>query len=144
MANMKLVTIDTEKLSVPESNYSTEVTLPTKSFQTVVRDLSVLGDTVKIRVTEDSVQFDADGDAGKVENVLHKGDERGWKTLRAKGAIEQEFAVRYLNFFTKGCPLGEVVTLGMSVGVPLRVRFPIGGESALSFYLAPKLDDGNE
>ena len=54
--------------------------------------------------------------------------------------VSLNFALRYLNFFTKATPLSKQVNLCMSEGVPLVVEYPIEGMGSVRFYLAPKID----
>ena len=54
------------------------------------------------------------------------------------------FALRYLNFFTKATPLSEAVTLSMSKDVPLVVEYKIGEMGYIRYYLAPKIEDEDE
>ena len=65
-------------------------------------------------------------------------------TIEMEEPVELTFALRYLNFFTKATPLGSTVKLSMSPDVPIVVSYPIGGSGALSFYLAPKIDEEAE
>lgn len=57
--------------------------------------------------------------------------------------LELTFALRYLNFFTKGTPLSAQVTLSMSPDVPLVVEYKMLSESTnyIRYYLAPKIDE---
>jgi proliferating cell nuclear antigen len=58
--------------------------------------------------------------------------------------VELNFALRYLNFFTKATPLSSTVILSMSAGLPIVVEFPIGESGHVRFFLAPKLDEDDE
>lgn len=58
--------------------------------------------------------------------------------------VELTFALRYLNFFTKATPLGNRVSLSMSQDVPIVVEYPIGDSGFVKFFLAPKIDEGEE
>ena len=51
------------------------------------------------------------------------------------------FALRYLNFFTKATPLSASVVLHLSKDVPLVVEYQIEELGHIRFYLAPKIDE---
>lgn len=55
--------------------------------------------------------------------------------------VELNFALRYLNLFTKATPLGPTVTLSMSADIPLVVEYPIEQMGHIKYYLAPKIDE---
>ena len=45
---MKLMVIDSEHLGIPETEYNSEVTMPSGEFQKICRDLTTFGDTATI------------------------------------------------------------------------------------------------
>jgi proliferating cell nuclear antigen len=53
-------------------------------------------------------------------------------------------ALRYLNFFAKATELSEMVRLCMSPAVPIVVDYPIEDFGYIKFYLAPKIDEGED
>ncbi len=55
--------------------------------------------------------------------------------------VELNFALRYLNFFTKATSLGPSVHISMSPDVPVVVEYPIDNMGHIKFYLAPKIDE---
>lgn len=61
---MKLMDIDQEHLGIPETTYDAEVRMPSAEFARIVKDLTILGESVKIEVTKEGVKFSADGDLG--------------------------------------------------------------------------------
>jgi len=54
------------------------------------------------------------------------------------------FALRYLNYFCKAASLSPTVTLSMSPDVPLVVEYMMEDVGYLRYYLAPKLNDGDD
>ena len=55
--------------------------------------------------------------------------------------VELNFALRYLNNFTKATSLGPTVTLSMSPEVPMVVEYPIDNMGHIKYYLAPKIEE---
>lgn len=56
--------IDQEHLGIPDTSYDAEVTMSSGEFQKICRDLTVLGESVKIEVTKEGVRFSAEGEIG--------------------------------------------------------------------------------
>jgi len=48
---LKLMDIDSESLTIPETDYKAIVTLPSTEFQRICRDLTVLGETGTLRLS---------------------------------------------------------------------------------------------
>jgi|EP00966_Prymnesium_polylepis_P284636 proliferating cell nuclear antigen len=55
--------------------------------------------------------------------------------------VTLNFALRYLNFFTKATPLSGHVSLQLSKDVPLVVEYKMEELGHLRYYLAPKIED---
>jgi proliferating cell nuclear antigen len=68
---MKLMDIDSDTLTIPETDYDASVTMASSEFLRIVRDLSLLGEAVRIEVSKEGVRFASDGEAAN-GNVLLK------------------------------------------------------------------------
>lgn len=98
-----------------------------------------------IAVTKEGIRFSATGDLGtgnimiKHNTTTDKPDER--VEIEMQEPVELNFALRYLNFFTKATSLAPVVAISMSPDVPIVVEYPIDAMGFIKFYLAPKIDE---
>lgn len=140
--------IDTEQLAIPDTPYNATVQMPATEFQRIVRDLQVLGDACTISVNKEGVRFSVNGTIGS-GNILLRANSAVEKdedavNIEMEEPVELNFALRYLNFFTKATSLSKTVILSMSPGVPIMVEYPIDEVGSMKFYLAPKIDDDDE
>ncbi|KAH8091828.1 proliferating cell nuclear antigen, N-terminal domain-containing protein [Cristinia sonorae] len=69
--DMKLMDIDSDKLGIPDTDYDARVTMPSSEFGRIVRDLSQLGESVRIEVSKEGVRFLTEGEAAN-GNILLK------------------------------------------------------------------------
>lgn len=142
---LKLMDIDSEHLGIPETDYKCTVRMPAAEFQRIIRDLGVLGDTCAIACTKEGVRFSASGDLGtgkillKANSNVEKPDEA--VVIDMQEPVDLNFAIRYLNLFTKATALGPTVTLSLSPDVPIVVEYPIENMGYIRYYLAPKIDE---
>jgi proliferating cell nuclear antigen len=142
---LKLMDIDSEGLGIPDTDYKCVVKMPSSEFQRIVRDLSVLGDTIIISCNKEGVNFKVKGDLGS-GHVMRKQSTSAEKaedhtTIEMDEPTELTFALRYLQHFTKATPLSPFVALRMSKDVPLMVEYKVDNLGHLRYYLAPKIDD---
>ncbi|PPR05343.1 hypothetical protein CVT26_011607 [Gymnopilus dilepis] len=72
--DMKLMDIDADTLQIPETEYDARVTLPSSEFTRIVRDLSQLGESVRIEVSKEGVRFASDGEAANGSVLLRQSD----------------------------------------------------------------------
>jgi proliferating cell nuclear antigen len=143
---LKLMDIDSEHLGIPDTEYKSTVKMPAGEFQKICRDLSILGDTVTIAVAKDAVKFSVTGEMGSGNMTIKENNSVDTKeeekvTVEAEEPVTLNFALRYLNFFTKATPLSASVVLHLSKDVPLVVEYQIEELGHIRFYLAPKIED---
>ncbi|CAE6476179.1 hypothetical protein ACGC1H_003230 [Rhizoctonia solani] len=71
---MKLMDIDIDTLGIPDTDYDATVIMQSGEFARIVRDLSALGESVKIEVTKEGIRFSADGEAANGSVLLKATD----------------------------------------------------------------------
>jgi proliferating cell nuclear antigen len=140
--------INAEQLGVPDTPYKCTVQMPADEFQRIVRDLQVMGDTCKISCTKEGIRFSAAGPIGTA-NILTRANAASEKeeehvVIEMEEPVELNFALRYLNFFTKATPLSRKVMISMSPGLPIVVEYPIDQIGHVKYYLAPKVEEDGE
>lgn len=80
---MKLMDIDSDTLGIPDTEYDASVTMYSAEFSRIVRDLSQLGESVRIEVSKEGVRFMADGEAANGSILMKHTDEARskWENL---------------------------------------------------------------
>lgn len=143
---LTLMDIDSELLTIPDTEYECVIEMDSSEFQKIIRDLQVLGDTCWISCTKEGVTFSVKGDIGTANIVLkHTAstddkDSKGIK-IEMQEAVNLCFTLSFLNHFTKATPLSKKVTLSMSPDIPVVVEYNMEGAGYIRYYLAPKADD---
>lgn len=144
---LKLMEIDAEQLAIPDTEYQCTVKMPSAEFQRIIRDLQVLGDTCTISCTKEGIKFSVSGTIG-TGNILirsNASDEpKEQVVIDMQEPVELNFALRYLNFFTKATPLSDQVVICMSPDVPMVIEYPIEEVGHVKFYLAPKIEEDED
>lgn len=148
--SMVLMDIDSQHLSIPESEPEASIKMSSNEFQKICRDLKKFGDTVKISVKKNKVTFSLTGSTGSGAFTLSSFDSAGdSKQVEVKSEsnepLDLSFALKYLNFFTKASPLSETVTLELSKDRPLLAKFELDDNAGyIKYYLAPKVDEDED
>lgn len=140
--------IDAEQLAIPDTEYQCTVKMPSTEFQRIIRDLQVLGDTCMISCTKEGIRFSVTGNIG-TGNILIRSNasdkEKEQVVIDMQEPVELNFALRYLNFFTKATPVSDQVVICISPDVPMVVEYPIENDVGhVKFYLAPKIEEDEE
>jgi proliferating cell nuclear antigen len=143
---LKLMDIDSEHLGIPDTDYKSTVKMPAGEFQRICKDLAILGDTVTIAVGKEGVKFSVSGELGSGNMTVRSNTSVDTKEdeqveVQFDEPVALNFALRYLNFFTKATPLSGTVMLSLSKDVPLVVEYRLEELGHIRYYLAPKIDD---
>lgn len=89
---MKLMDIDQEHLGIPDTQYDATITMSSGEFQRICRDLSALGESVKIEASKEGVRFSSEGEVGTGSVLLKQsaGTDRGAGGSSRKVKREQD------------------------------------------------------
>ncbi|PPQ91848.1 hypothetical protein CVT25_000795, partial [Psilocybe cyanescens] len=88
--DMKLMDIDADSLTIPETEYGACVTLPSSAFTLIVCDLSQLGESVRIELSKEGVRFASDGEAANGSVLLRQSDEGHVNGGTIKPIVEED------------------------------------------------------
>ena len=142
--NLNLMMQEDEQLQIPETVYSSRITMPSSEFSRIIRELSQLAESVKISTTKKNIIFAVNGDIvnGEMELKENNSNQPSQNIkIDVDDTVVNNFSLTFLNQFTRASSLSESVNLYMSENTPLVVEFPIGDIGSLKFYLAPKLNE---
>ena len=149
---LNLITLDSEHLGIPETQYSSEVTMNAQDFQKLCKELHQLSETVQIEASIQSIKFNVEGEvgSGSVQIMTSGEDAQRASAMAASqkkdgGAgfekVNLSFALRYLNMFNKASTLCSNVKLMLASDTPLVVEYEIESLGSLKYYLAPKINE---
>lgn len=129
-------------LDIPDQEYSCKLSLPANEFHRICKDLAVIDNAMSISFKRDQVAFTA-GDEGNQGTIILKEnfefeDDKAVK-ISSKETLSQNFAVRYLNLFSR-FSLSKQVTLHLGLENPAQLEYDLGDFGWVRFYLSPKLD----
>jgi len=62
--NLNLISLDTEHLAIPETEYSSIVTINSSEFSKICKELFALSDAVTVETSPEYVQFSVNSDVG--------------------------------------------------------------------------------
>ncbi|KAJ9126920.1 hypothetical protein QFC24_001151 [Naganishia onofrii] len=88
--DMKLMDIDQEHLGIPDTEYDATITFSSTEFARICRDLSALGESVKIEVDKQGIRFSSDGEIGNGSVLLKHSAGRGGAPAEVKPKVKKE------------------------------------------------------
>jgi proliferating cell nuclear antigen len=143
---LNLLNLDIESMGIPDTPYTSEITMNSNEFLKLCKELSVISEAVTITTSMEFVKFSVEGDIGngwvKINtsngeiNTRDDDDESNINIL-----VKLSFSLKYLSMFTKASTLSNEVRLQMAADTPLVVEYQIPELGGLYYYLAPKLNE---
>lgn len=137
---LNLIDVEQDVLGIPEVDYNVEFTIDSKKFSELVSELNVFGSNLNIRCSENKLEMNANGDAGKLKVNIPIDDLNEYAI--AEG---EELDISYsLNHISKMClstKLSSSVEIFISIDYPMCFKYNLGDNSTVSFYIAPKIVD---
>lgn len=132
---LALMNLDMDQLQIPEQECDCQLQMNSSEFKKICADLAAFGDTIILYGSPEGFSFDVKGVEGQASIQLTDLDQ-----LDCEVDVELEFAIRYLNLFSKATVLSPTVHLRLSGNTPLIVEYPFE-HGYIKFYLSPKIID---
>ena len=110
--SLSLITIDSEHLGIPDTNYSSIVTMSSSEFTRICRELYSLSETVEIETNKSYIKFSVKSEVvgGSIKIDANDSNEKDEMTIiNVEEPVSLAFALRYLNMFTKASSLSQHV-----------------------------------
>ena len=137
---MSLADLDIEQLHIPTVEYDAEFTVNSKKMSELISQLTLFGDTLDIKCSEETIDLIASGDIGKmlvnipIDDLTEYGINEG-------EIIELSYSLNYIHKMCLTTKLATDVEFCISESYPMRIKYDLGEDSQIMFYLAPKIKD---
>jgi proliferating cell nuclear antigen len=141
---LNLLTLDTESLGIPDTEYPTYIRMSSSEFVRLCKDMTQLADAVHINVAKEGAVFSVHGKAGAGKIKLRRNNAEKQEDqidIKCEENISAGYGLQYLNSFAKASSLSGSVCLYLSSQFPLMIEYAIENMGYLKFYLAPKMDE---
>jgi proliferating cell nuclear antigen len=141
--SLKLMDIDQAYLSIPETEYTASITMPSSELQRICRDFNTLSDSVTVEATKDGILFSAEGDVGsgsvhlKPYSDLENKDKS--VTINVSEPASLKFNLKYFNNITRAASLSSTVQIQMCNDLPAEIEFKLPN-GYVRYYFAPKYE----
>jgi len=87
--NVNLLELENEHLGVPDEDYETEIQMPSAEFAKMMKDLSIHGETLQLKLDKETLKFSVKGDDASMEVEV--------KERRPQREIDAEERVRAME-----------------------------------------------
>ena len=127
---LPLIDVSESEIKVPEIAYEAKVEINAGSLKEVLKDASLFGSSVVLKVSEGKFFVEAKGSQGVMESEATKVSH-----VSSKKEINTKFSLNFLQNIVKQADNEKQVTIEMKNDSAMRVSYAIG-PSRITFYLA--------
>jgi proliferating cell nuclear antigen PCNA len=135
---LPLMDVEQENLSIPSVDYDVEFSMDSKKFSDLISELMVFGPNLNIMCTEELLEFNSSGDTGKLK-VNIPIDSLNEFAISEGEQLDISYSLAHIGKMCLSTKLGGEIGVGISAEYPMSLKYSLGDESTVAFFIAPKI-----
>jgi proliferating cell nuclear antigen PCNA len=137
---LPLADVDTELLGIPEVDYDAEFSIPAKKICEIASQLLLFGDTINVKCSEEKIDLASSGVCGEM-TVNIPIDDLSEFSISEGEIIDLHYSLNYIQKMCLTTKLSSEIEFGISGEFPMRIKYDLGDNSQVIFFIAPKMAD---
>jgi proliferating cell nuclear antigen len=135
-----LIDVEQDTLGIPEVDYDVEFCMKSDNFMELINELMVFGTNLNIVCSEEVLEFNASGDTGKLKVNIPIDDLNEYAIAEGE-TLDISYSLNHIGKMCLSNKLGQHVSLSISAEYPMAIKYDLGDDSSVAFYIAPKIAD---
>ena len=141
---LSLIDLENQLLDAIVSDTLVDMSVESKIFHSLVNQLTIFNDNLKITFYEDDVEFMSSGTDGSMTAKI-KAEDLAEYAISEGSVLTQTYSLRYVQMMCQFNKLASEMILGFSAEMPMTMKYMLGDnndtESFVRIHLAPKIPD---
>jgi proliferating cell nuclear antigen PCNA len=137
---INLIDIVEDSLVIPKVDYDVEFTIEAKKIVETLTNLNTFGQDLNITCTETLVALTSQSDSTKL-NVNIPVDDLDEYSITEDSDINVSFSLTHLCKMCLSVKITPVIHIGLSCEYPMLIKYDLGEDTIISFFIAPKITD---
>ena len=137
---LNLIDVDSQDFEIPEVEYEAEFSIESKKFHDLISELNVFGSDIFFKCNEDVVELNSSGDSGKLKVNIPIDDLNEYSICEGE-EIEISYSLTHISKMCVSTKLGNEILISISRDYPMSIKYDLGDNSFVRFYIAPKIID---
>ena len=137
-----LIDIDSELMSIPDTEYQAEISLPSVTFSTLIDQMKLFGETFNIICNEEKIQMISESvDCGKMYVDIPIDDLNSY-AIEEDETLDLSYSISHLKNICLYNKIAKDIDIYLKKDFPIKFVYSLNSDEAHAiFYLAPKIDD---
>ena len=134
---LPVLDLEQDSLMVPEIEYDAEFSLKTKQLCELTSQLILFGEILEITCSENGIHLHTSGEHGKM-TVDIPIDDLSEFTISEGEELQLSYSLNYIHKMCLTTKLSKDIEISISNDYPIRLKYDLGDESYVVFFVAPK------
>jgi proliferating cell nuclear antigen len=137
---LNLIDIETANIEIPSVDYDVDFTIETKKFIDLLAELNTFGNVLNINCNENVFELNTSGDETKLKINIPVNDLNEYG-ITENGKLDISFSLNHICKLCVSPKLASEINVSISDNYPMSIKYNLGEESMIYFYIAPKIED---
>lgn len=137
---LNLIDIEEDSLGIPDVEYDVDFTIESKKWVELLSELNTFGQNLNIISKEEVIELNASGDGTKLK-VNIPVDELNEYAIVEDKELNISFSLTHLCKMCSSMKLCETIDISLSDEYPMALKYNLGDDSQVIFYIAPKISE---
>lgn len=133
-----LVDYENELFKLPDTEYDAEFVIPAKTICDVVAQMVFFGDNLNVQCTEDAVHILTNGISGEMLVDIPISELNEYSIVENE-VIDLSYSIQYVHKMCLTNKLSNDIEFSISAECPMKIKYNLGDNSYLTFFIAPKI-----
>ena len=135
-----LVDCDFELMNIPIIEYDAEFSIASKKICDIVTQMMLFGDNINIKCTEETVDLITNGIVGEMLVNIPINDLNEYSVVEGE-TIDLKYSLNYIHKMCLTNNLSNEIHFFVSPEFPMKIKYDLGQDCYIVFYIAPKITD---
>lgn len=133
-----LLSFENELFHLPTTEYDVEFVIPAKTICDIVSQMSFFGDNINFKCTEEAVHILTNGISGEMLVDIPINELTEYSIVEDE-VIDLSYSILYVNKMCLTNKLSTDIAFSLTAEAPMKIKYDLGENSSLVFYIAPKI-----
>jgi proliferating cell nuclear antigen PCNA len=131
---------DYEEMMIPNVEYDAEFSISSKKICEIISQMVMFGTDIHIKCSEEKIDLVTNGIAGEMLVNIPIEDLTEYSIVEDE-LIDLAYSLSYIHKMCITNKLSDEIEFGISGDCPMKIKYDLGDNSTLLFYIAPKVTD---
>lgn len=135
---LPLIDLEQDSYDIPNMEYDADFTINAKQFNDLISQLILFGDILNIICNETEINLESNSENGKMKVAIPINDLSEFSIAEGEH-MELSFSLNYIYKMCLTTKLSKDIEVSISKDFPIRMKYDLGNDSSIVFFIAPKI-----